>query len=143
MSRSKLYLYALYRIEMGCDFYTFYEVCFYYIVGDRIEEESYEIPETRERHYFWDDVCVSQRKHEYDSDFEEYSPEDHMKKRQISQEQQIQDDLRKYSTKGLFANGKWLCLDSAKAKYEQIAKELEIPLDSIVSVVKKGGYELR
>ncbi len=128
---------------MGCDFYTFYEVCFYYMIGERVVEESYEIPETRERHYWWEDVCVSQRNREYDSDFEEVSQEDTMKRRQDIHMQQIQEELAKYPTKGLFANGTWLCLDSAKAKYETIAAELDIPLESLTAIVKRGGYELR
>jgi hypothetical protein len=116
---------------MGCDYYTYYRI--------RVEltdksTKQYVLEDTRERHYWTEFV-------ERDEDFE--SDEDYHRKSQECCDRQIEGELARYTTKNLYKDGKWLCVESSIKKYRDILAYLKVSEKDIVRIWKEGGAELR
>jgi hypothetical protein len=126
---------------MGCDFYTYYRVCVE-LTNKRVKR--YVLEDTRERHYWTEFVEPV----EYDEDFE--PDEEYYKRveenRKLSQEcndRQIERELASYTTKDLYKDNKWLCVESSVKKYRDILTYLKVSEKDVVRIWKEGGAELR
>lgn len=119
---------------MGCDFYTYYVVRIEYKNGEEVKVEEYKLEETTERHYFLGDL-------EWDEDFEERN--DYFERCHIHRNEQIEQELSRYTTAHLYKNNRWLCVSDAKEKYQQLLKKLGIKEESVVQIWKQGDAHLR
>ena len=119
---------------MGCDFYTYYVLHIEYKNKENVKTEEYRLDETRDRHYFYEGAPQ-------DEDFED--EQQYYSRIYQGRQEQIDWALSKYKTADLFSNRNWLCIPSATEKYKEILKKLEISEDSLIRIVRKGGYHMR
>jgi hypothetical protein len=119
---------------MGCDFYTYYVVYIEYKSNGEVKIKKYEIEDTRERHYFWDDP-------DWDEDFE--SRTDYYERVNIIHERQVEEALAKYKTAHLYKDNKWLCIPDAVEKYRVILNKYGIIEDSVTQIWKQGDFHYR
>lgn len=120
--------------QMGCDFYTYYKLCIEYKNGDQVNVKEYVFEETKERHYFWEDL-------EWDNDFEERN--DYYERCHIYRNEQIKQELLRYTNEHLYKHNKWLCVFDAKDKYSQLLKKFGIKEESVIQIWKQGDAHLR
>ena len=119
---------------MGCDFYTYYEVCIEYKKGNKTKIKKEILEDTRNRHYFWE---IRER----DEDFEELN--DYYNRCNMERQRQVDDELSRYEKKIIYKDGKWLCIESSKEKYINMYKKYDISEENIISIWKKGGFHFR
>jgi hypothetical protein len=119
---------------MGCDFYTYYEVCIEYKKDDKTKVKTQILEDTRDRHYFWE---IKER----DEDFEELN--DYYERCHLERKRQIDDELSRYEKKEIYKDGKWLCIESSREKYINMYKKMGILDENIISIWKQGGFNYR
>lgn len=119
---------------MGCDFYTYYVVYIEYKKDGFVKVKKYEIEDSRERHYFWEDI-------EWDEDFE--SRNDYYERVNILHDKQVKEALAKYRMAHLYKEKKWLCIPEAVERYRNILSKYGITEDSVVQIWKQGDFHYR
>lgn len=119
---------------MGCDFYTYYKVCIEYKKDEEMKVKEHILEESRERHYFWEDL-------EWDEDFEDRN--DYFERCHKHRNDQIDQELSRYKNVHLYKNNRWLCIVEAKEKYQNLLKKLDIPESSVTQIWKQGGFHMR
>lgn len=92
-------------IAMGCDFYTFYNLCIRYKRDNEVKVYKRCLEDTKRRNDWWGV--------EHDEDFEEL--EDYRRKME-KQKDQLDYELDKFPTVHLCVEGEWKCVASAKEK---------------------------
>jgi hypothetical protein len=118
---------------MGCDFYTFYKICIEYIKNDTNEVVDHMLDETKERHD-WNEC-------ERDEDFEEIN--DFFDRQNEERREQIDYLLEQYKTTQIYKDKTWLCIPSAKEKYQYILKKYGISENTVVKIWRQGDFMVR
>lgn len=100
---------------MGCDFYTYYQVCIEYKNGDETKVINDIDESTRTREYFGDG---------YDKNY-------------------IYSCLADYEDEEIYENNEWVCDEEEKKNYIDILKAYGIDEKNVIKIWKEGDYQLR
>lgn len=112
---------------MDCDFYTIYTVLFKYKDGESVNQYSYAFEDTRSKHYWTYPLR--------DEDFE--TDEEYQLRCKLMNHTQMADTLKQYPIKFLYKNDTWLCIETAKQRYLELAAEKGISPESLIDVYKE------